>query len=179
MRNSLTNPSFMNNPPVKLNVNARILGLVIAILAGIGLLLSLFAGGLLSIISFVGGFAPIWFLGVLVAIVAEAVAAVGGFQMYRLNPGGKSLVISGLALGFAGAVLSLVGEIMAYSGLLGYGASGAIVGLVFDVIVYGIIYYLVVISRFPNQPPLVSTAMMGPPPFGPPPSYGPPPPPTA
>jgi hypothetical protein len=174
---SLTNPSFKDNPPVKLNVNARILGLVIAILACIGLLLSLFAGGLFSIIGFIGGFAPIWFLGVLVAVVAEALAAIGGFQMYRLNPGGKNLVIAGLALGLVGAVLSLVGEIMAYSGLLGYGASSAIVGLVLDVIVYGILYYLVVISRFPNPTPAFSKAAMGSPSFGPPPSYGPPPPP--
>jgi hypothetical protein len=167
--NPLVNPSFANNPPVKLNVNARLLGLVIAILACVGLLLSLFAGGLLSIISFAGGFAPIWFLGVLVAVVAEALGAVGGFQMYRLNPGGKTLVISGLALGLAGGVVSLVGEIMAYSGALSYGAGGAIVGLLLDLIVYGVIYYLVVISRFPNEAPLVPTAMAAPPAFGPPP----------
>lgn len=166
-RNPLTNPSFGSNPPVKINVNAGILGLVIAILACIGLLLSLFAGGLFSVIGFIGGLAPIWLLGVLVAIAAEALAAFGGFQMYRLNPAGKSLVISGLALGLAGAVLSLVGEIVAYSGLLGYGASGAVVGLVLDVIVYGVIYYLVVISRFPGEAPLVP--VMRPPSFGPPP----------
>jgi hypothetical protein len=176
-RNLLTNPSFKDSPPVRLNVNAKILGLVIAILACIGALLSLFAGGLLSIIGFVGGFAPIWFLGVLVAIAGEVLGAVGGFQMFSLKPGGKNLVIYGLALGMAGAVLSLVGEIMAYSGLLGYGASGAIVGLVLDAIVYGTIYYLVVISRFPSEVALIPTTAMGPPPFGPPPAYGPPPPP--
>jgi hypothetical protein len=173
--NSLINPSFAKNPPVKLNINAKVLGLVVAILACIGLLLSLFAGGLFSIIGFIGGFAPVWFLGVLVAIVAEALGAVGGFQMYRLDPGGKRLVISGLALGLAGAVLSLVGELMASSGLLGYGSTGAVLGVILDVIVYGIIYYLVVVSRFPNEASRGPAGAMGPPAFGPP----PPPPPTA
>ncbi|MGA8016876.1 MAG: hypothetical protein WCB85_13255 [Candidatus Dormiibacterota bacterium] len=175
--NALVNPSFASNPPVKLNVNARILGLVIGILAAIGLLLSLFAGGLLSIFGFVGGLSPIWLLGILVAIVAEVMGAIGGFQMYNLNPRGKELVIYGLALGLAGAVLTLVGEIIAYSGYTYlYSSGGAIVGLIIDAIVYFCIYYLVVISRFPSQPPLVASGFGGPPmpPYGGPPQQYPP-----
>lgn len=174
IRNRLTQPGFTDNPPLRLTVNASILGLVVGILACVGILLSLFAGGLLSIIGFVGGFAPIWFLGVLLSVVAEVLAAVGGFQMYRLNPGGKNLVIYGLVLGLAGGVVSLVGEIIAYSGLLGYGASGAIVGLVVDVVIYGVIYYLVVVSRFPEPAPAHPSGVMGSASLGPP-----PPPPTA
>ncbi len=175
--NALVNPSFASNPPVKLNVNARILGLVIGILAAIGLLLSLFAGGLLSIFGFVGGLSPIWLLGILVAIAAEVLAALGGFQMYNLNARGKELVIYGLALGLVGAVLTLVGEIIAYSGYTYlYSSGGAIVGLIVDIIIYGCIYYLVVISRFPSQPPLVGSGFGGPPtpPYGGPPQQYPP-----
>lgn len=172
--NALVNPSFASNPPVKLNVNARILGLVIGILAAIGLLLSLFAGGLLSIFGFVGGLAPIWLLGILVALVAEVMAAIGGFQMYNLNRRGKELVIYGLGLGIVGAVVTLVGEIIAYSGYIGYGASGAIFSLIFDAIIYGCIYYLVVISRFPGEAPLVASAAGPPAGFGGPPQQYPP-----
>lgn len=161
MANALTDPPFAANPPVKLNVNAKILGLVIAILAVLGLILSLFAGGLFTIFGFVGGLAPIWLLGVLVAIVAEILVAVGGFQMYNLNRGGKNLVIYGLALGLVGAVLTLVGQLIAYSGLLLYSAGGAVIGLIFDVIIYGIIYYLVVISRFPGEAPMSPTSYGG------------------
>lgn len=161
MANTLTDPPFAANPPVKLNVNAKILGLVIAILAVLGIILSLFAGGLLSIFGFVGGLAPIWLLGVLIAIVAEVFAAIGGFQMWNLNRGGKNLVIYGLALGLVGAIVTLIGQIVAYSGLLLYSASGAVVGLIFDIIIYGIIYYLVVISRFPGEAPMSPTSYGG------------------
>jgi MFS family permease len=173
MANVLTDPPFVADPPVKLNVNARILGLVIGILAVIGALLSLFAGGLFSIFAFAGGFAPIWFLGVLIALVAEIMAAIGGFRMYNLDRGGKILVIYGLALALAGAVLNLVGQLVAYSGLfaIGYSAAGAVVGLIIDAIIYFCIYYLVVISRFPGEQPLVPGSMGGyqqPPPPPPP-----------
>ena len=89
--------------------------------------------------------------------------------MYNSNPAGKRLVIYGLAIGLAGAVLSLIGQI----GLIGYGAGGAIFGLIVDIIIYGIIYYLVIISRFPGEAPLVTSPGTG---YGGPP---PPPPPTA
>jgi hypothetical protein len=169
MANMLTDPKFAANPPVKLNIDAKILGLVIAILAVIGAIFTLFLGGLLTLIGFVGGVAPIWLLGTLIALAAEVLAAIGGFQMYQLNRRGKILVIYALALGLLGAVLVVIGQIMAYSGFgyLGYGAGGAIFGLIIDVIVYGIIYYLVVISRWPGDAPLTQS----------PGGYGAPPPP--
>ena len=192
--NPLVSPGFAANPPLKLNIDARILGLVIAILAVIGALLTLFAGGLLSLVGF-GSFAPIWLLGVVVALVAEVMTAIGGFQMYGQQRKGRNLVIYGLAVALAGALLSSIGQIIAYSGLLLYSTAGPIVSLVVDLIVYGILYYLVVISRFPGDAPLVASAMgspyMGQQPYGPPPQYtgasqqggpsqyGPPPPPPA
>lgn len=173
MANALLEPGFAKDPPVKLNVNAKILGLVIAILAVIGAIFTLFVGGLFSIFALVGGgLTVIWLLGIIVGLGAEILGAVGGFQMYNDNRDGKRLVIYGLALGIAGALVVLIGQFIAYAGLLGYGAGGAIVGLILDIIIYGIIWYLVVISRFPGEAPLVAT----PGGFGSPP---PPPPPTA
>ncbi len=156
MPNALTDPPFAANPPVKINVNARILGLVIAILAIIGAILNLFAGGLFSIFAFAGGFAFLWFLGVLIGLVADIFAAIGGFRMYNLDRSGKQFVIYGLALAVLGAVVHLIGELIAYSGIYSvlYSPAGAIVGLIIDIIVLGIVYYLVVVSRFPGEAPL-------------------------
>ncbi|HYA00560.1 MAG TPA: hypothetical protein VEK76_09445 [Candidatus Binatia bacterium] len=167
--NVLVRPPFAANPPVKLNVDAKILGLVIAILALVAALLTLFAGGLLSLIGFAGGFAPIWLLGVLVALVAEVMAAVGGFQMFNGNRRGRNLVIYSLAIAAGGAVLAAVGQIIAYSGLILYSSAGPIVGLIIDLIIYGVLYYLVVISRFPDAVPQAS--LMGAA-YGPPQQYG-------
>jgi len=92
MSNALLEPGFAQDPPVKLNVNAKILGLVLGILAVIGAVITLFAGGLLSVLGLAGGVAPIWLLGVIVALVAEVMGAIGGFQMYNSNPAGKRLM---------------------------------------------------------------------------------------
>jgi hypothetical protein len=168
MANMLTDPKFAANPPVKLNVDAKIIGLVVAILAVLGAIVTLFLGGLLSLLGFAGGVAPIWLLGVLITLAGEVLGAIGGFQMYSANRRGKDLVIYGLALGLLGALVSLIGQIIAYSGVYAYiGYGGAIFGLIIDVIVYGILYYLVVISRFPGDVPLTQS----------PGGYGAPPPP--
>jgi hypothetical protein len=91
--------------------------------------------------------------------------------MYNLDRSGKVLVIYALALGLGGAVVVLIGQLIAYSGFLAYSAGGAIVGLIIDAIIYFCIYYLVVISRFPGEQPLVPGSMGGyqqPPPPPPP-----------
>jgi hypothetical protein len=158
MANTLLDPPFAADPPVKFNVNAKILGLVIAILAVIGAVFEGLVGGLLSVFGFGGGFQAIWLLGVLVGLVADILAAVGGFRMYSGDRAGKPLVIYALALGLLGAIVGLIGNLVAYSGyLLGYSAGGAIFGLIVDLIIYFIIYYLVVISRFPGDAPLVQS----------------------
>jgi hypothetical protein len=184
MANTLLEPSFAANPPVKLNVNAKILGLVLGILALIAALFVGLIGGLLSVFSLVaGGFGAIWLIGTIVGLVGYIMSAIAGFQMYGGNRAGKNLMIYGLLVLFIGSVITAIGHIIAYSGLIGYGAGyaagGAIFGLIFGLIVYGILYYLVVISRFPGETPLVaSPGGYGNPPGG----YGsppPPPPPTA
>ena len=83
--------------------------------------------------------------------------------MYNLNRAGKNLVIYGLALGLVGGLLELIG---------GLGAGG----FIFDIIWFVVGWYIVVISRWPGDAPLVAagpTGGYGNPPGG----YGSPPPP--
>jgi hypothetical protein len=172
MANVLTDPPFAADPPVKLNVNAKILGLVIGILAVIGLVLSLIAlpvvfalnNAVNNICNSFGtncnvgttGIFALALIGVLLSIVGDVLYAVGGFQMYNMNRAGKDKVIYGLAINVVGGVLQIVG----------YGGVG---GFIFSLIVAVVVYYLVVISRFPGEMPLVSSPYGG--------GYGSPPPP--
>ena len=166
MANALTDPPFAANPPVKINVNARILGLVIGILATIGAILGLI--GLFAVFGFCTsfgisisgcGFPILWLLGAILGLAGDILAAIGGYRMYQLNRAGKEQVIYGLALALLGALLGLVGNIIAYSGLIGVGFGGAVIfGFIIDVIIYFIIYYLVVVSRFPGEAPLAPGA---------------------
>ncbi|MEO8897868.1 MAG: hypothetical protein ABI352_09485 [Candidatus Dormibacter sp.] len=185
-KNALLNPPFANDPPVKLNVNAKTLGLVLTILGVIGILLQLL--GLIAIFGLCSGYAfggcglpIIWLLGDLVGFAGIILGTIGAYRMYQGNPQGKEWVIYGLLLGLLAAIITIIGEYAAYSGLIGLGVGGgAIFGLIIDLIVYFIVYYLVIISRFPGGAPLSTGTMYG----GPPSSYGgppssPPPPPTA
>jgi hypothetical protein len=173
MANVLTDPPFANDPPLKFNVNAKILGLVIGILAIIGLVLAIIAlpvvFALTSTVNSLcsslavnctanNGIFILALVGVLISIVGDALYAVGGFQMYNLNRAGKSKVIYGLAVNVVGGILQIIGY-------------GGIVGFIFSLIIAVIVYYLVVISRFPGETPLVaSPAGYGAPPPPPPPA---------
>jgi len=160
MANALTDPPFAADPPIKLNVNAKILGLVIGILAIIGLVLSLIALPVVFAISSAvssvcgingvncgtnGGIFFLALIGVIVSIVGDVLYAIGGFQMYNLNRAGKDKVIYGLVVNLIGGILQIVG----------YGGVG---GFIFSLIVAIVVYYLVVISRFPGEAPLVASA---------------------
>lgn len=181
MANVLTDPPFAADPPVKFNINAKILGLVLGILALIAGIFSLL--GLLAVfgactiagVSIGGcGFPILWLLGTVLQVAAFGLAALGGFRMYQMNREGKINFIYGCALGALGTVVYLVGNIIFYSGIsvLGAGYGGAIVGAIIDLIFIFIFYYLVVISRFPGEAPLVPSAYGGG--YG---GYGSPPPP--
>jgi hypothetical protein len=185
MANILIDPPFAANPPVKVNVPAKTLGLVLLILGAIGIIFGLLAlfttFGVCTVagVSIGGcGFPILWLLGALIGLIGVCVGTLGAYQMYQLNRDGKRLVIYGLALGLLGAIVTLIGNIIFYSGLsvLGVGYGGAIFGLIIDVIVYGIVWYLVIISRWPGDAPLVATGSTGG--YGNPPGgYGSPPPP--
>jgi hypothetical protein len=195
--NVLVDPPFASNPPLKVNVPAKTYGLVMGILAAIGAILSLFvmigaftvssalsgADSLAnaacnadraqgynvdcSIYSSAGSAAA--GIGALIVLVAMCLGAWGGFQMYQGIRRGKALMAYGLALGAVGWLL--------YAILWGFGAGLAY--FLVDLIIYAVIYYFLVISKFPDEAPLVAaSAPGGYPPYGPPPQYpqGPPPP---
>ena len=193
-RNALLSPPFLKDPPIKVNINAKVLGIVIAVVYGLGLLLSLASIQVVFGVSnaFCNnpyfntyancGIHPLALLGFLAAAAGNVLSLIGGIQMWQLKIKGKEWVIYGLILGLLGSLIESVGY---------YGGFG-ITGFIFAVVIAAAIYYTVVISRFPGEPPLVAA---GPapgsgyaPPFGgaptppPPPAppaggYAPPPPP--
>ncbi|TME45429.1 MAG: hypothetical protein E6I33_02120 [Chloroflexi bacterium] len=179
MANSITDPPFASDPPVKLNVDAKVLGLVLGIIAVVLAVIDLI--GMLGAFTLCGGFVrgcgfPIlWVLGSIVVLVADVMVAVGGFRMYQGDRSGKNLVIYGIVVAVIAQVVNLIGTIIAYSGLAGLGlgiGAGAIIGFIFWLVIRFIVYYLVVISRFPGEAPLVSS----PGGYGAPPPPPPPPP---
>jgi len=154
---TLYHPPFENDPPVKLNIPAKTLGLVLAILYAIFALFSLF--GILGAVGIAAlgtalGVHQILILvvvGAIIAAIADVLVALGGYKMYQLNIDGKRMVIMGLALS---VLASIVGAI---------GAENP-AGIIASIIINGIIYYLVIISRFPNDAPLVASGGAGAPP---------------
>jgi hypothetical protein len=138
---TLVNPPFANDPPVKLNLDAKVVGLVVAILGGLGALFA-FLGllGLLGLGAALSGFAGIFFLalvGVILNLVADVMAALGGWQMYQGNESGKRLAIYGLAIAFAAEIIQMIG----------FSSGSAIVPL----ILLALVYYAIVVSRYPAK----------------------------
>jgi hypothetical protein len=142
----LLNPPFAKDPPVKLNVPAKTLGLIYAILGGIAALFGLF--GLLALLGLSGvatltGFGGFWLLLVLGSLVSEAgtaLAAWGGYRMYQGDRTAKKPVVLGLAISVIGGLITALGS-------FGSGLPGWIVGTA----VTFVLYYLVIISRFGDE----------------------------
>jgi hypothetical protein len=137
---TLVNPPFANDPPVKLNLDAKAVGLVVAILGGLGALLAFL--GLLFLLfgATLSAFAGIFFLaliGVILNLVADVMAAIGGWQMYQGSDSGKRLAIYGLAIAFVAEIIQMIG----------FPSSSAIVPL----ILLALVYYAIVVSRYPAK----------------------------
>jgi hypothetical protein len=135
---TLVNPPFAKNPPVKLNLDAKVVGLVVAILGGLGALFVFLA--LLSLLGFGAALsaAGIFFLaliGVILNLAADVMAAIGGWQMYQGNESGKRLAIYGLAIAFVAEIIQMIG----------FSSSSGIVPL----ILLALVYYAIVVSRYP------------------------------
>ena len=148
-RKMLLEPSFAANPPVKLNVPAKTLGLVLAILGAIGAVF-----GLLGILALLGlsaavvAFAGIFILaiiGTIISWIGTLLSAWGGYQMYQEKREGKATVVYGLVLNVVGSLISALG------------GSGGLFGWLIGACISFAIYYLVIISRFPGEPALVET----------------------
>ena len=157
--NVLVNPPFRNDPPLKLNVQARVMGiiaLVLGILGALGMLI------LLPAVVFVSStvnslcndplYRPYYdcsthtyalaTVGVIIGVVGVVAQIVGGIWMMNGNVKGRALLVYALILGFLGNLLVAIG----------YGGSGYF-GVVVDIVVY----YFIVIARFPGEAPLVAT----------------------
>ena len=133
---SLVEPQFAKDPPVKVNLDAKVVGIVLAILAGLGALLGLL--GLIGLFALAAAFAGVFALaliGLIVAVVADIVAAIGGWRMYKGNAEGKRLAVYGLALAVVAELITIIG----------YGLSA---GAIIQIIVLALFYYAVVVSRF-------------------------------
>ncbi len=135
---ALVNPPFATNPPIRLSVDARFIGLTVAILAGLLGLLGMYDILLLFNAGFKSSYAATWillFVDTVVNLVADAMGLIGGWRMFKRDPSGKRLAIYGLALAFI--VQALLG--------LGFGTGlSSIVWLV----LLAMLYYAVVVSRF-------------------------------
>lgn len=146
----LLNPPFAKDPPVKLDIPAKTLGLVYAILGGIGTLFGLLGlTALIALSAVVGG--GMLVIGTLVGLIGTALAAWGGYRMYQEDRDGKRLVIYGLVLNAGGSLIAALSN---------YGLGSWIL----NALVTFILYYLVVISRFEGEPKLA--AAVPPPPTG-------------
>jgi hypothetical protein len=136
-------PPFAKDPPVKLDIPAKTLGLIYAILGGIAALFGLFAlialfG--LSAVATLTGVGGVWILLVIGSIVSEigtALAAWGGYRMYQGDRSAKKTVVMGLAISVVGGLVSTLGSL-----------GGGLVGWIFSAAVTFVLYYLVIISRF-------------------------------
>ncbi|MEK7863170.1 MAG: hypothetical protein AAB295_07905 [Chloroflexota bacterium] len=143
---ALLDPPFAKDPPVKLDIPAKTLGGIYAILGAIGALLGLF--GLLALLGLSGvvavaGAGGLLFLVLIGSLIAEAgtiMAAWGGYRMYQADRGGKTHVIYGLALNALGGLVTALGS-------FGGGLAGWIVSLAITFV----LYYLVIISRFEDE----------------------------
>ena len=142
----LMNPPFAKDPPVKLDIPAKTLGLIYAILGGLAALFglfSLFALLGLSGVATLTGFGGIWFLVVLGSLVSEAgtaLAAWGGYRMYQGDRTAKKPVVLGLAITVIGGLITALGSF-----------GGGLPGWIVSTAVTFVLYYLVIISRFADE----------------------------
>ena len=180
--NVLVKPPFASNPPLKVNVPAKTYGLVLGILAALGAIFGLIAAisaftwsstlnADCNLVNSVYGTTvcqshstAIAGLGELVVLVGMVLGAWGGFKMYQGDHQGRPLMVYGL-------VLAVLGQLV-YA--IFWGFSYYVAGFIVALIIYAVIYYFIVISRFPDEQPLVAAgAPAGYPPFGGPQQYPP------
>ena len=160
---TVKHPPFENDPPVKFNIPAKTIGLIYGILAAIGLvflglfgIIGLLIGGALTAVSVASGNAtgPLYFIVSLVhlviSIVAYAMIAWGGYKMYQLDHSGRDMVCLGF---FVLVVSNLVGILTSLSPV---GLIAGLIGWIISTAITFIFYYLIVISRFPDEAPLVA-----------------------
>ena len=148
MLETLLAPPFAADPPIKLNVPAKTLGLILAILGAISAffgILGVFALlGLSAIVVAYSGIFLLAVIGVIVGEIGSIVGAWGAYRMYKEDRDGKRLAIYGVLLNVVGSLIAAVG------------GSGSLIGWIFGALISFVVYYLIVISRFPAELPVVA-----------------------
>jgi hypothetical protein len=142
---TLLDPPFAKDPPVKLDIPAKTLGLVYAILAGISTFFGVIGVLGVSALTAVANTGALFLVGTVINVVGSALVAWGGYKMYQGVRDGKRFVVYGL-------VASAVGSLIAALGNLG------LAGWIVNAVILFVLYYLVIISRFEGEPKLVTTA---------------------
>lgn len=143
---ALLNPSFAKDPPVKLDISAKMLGGIYALLGGIAALFG--ALGLLALLGIgsyfayagVGGLVFLVGIGSMINVIGTAMAAWGGYRMYQEDRDGKRVVIYGLALTAVGGLVSALGSF-----------GGGLFNWIVSLAITFVLYYLVIISRFEGE----------------------------
>lgn len=131
MLDQLLDPPFART--ATFHANAKTVGLILAILAGIGLLFGLIG---LPFALALAGVIPLLVLSLIASLVGAALTGLGGYQMYREDQAGKRWVIYGLIVYLVGIVFGIL--------------TGSIVQQIVPLIVLAALYYVVVTSRFPE-----------------------------
>lgn len=158
----LIHPTFFDrdNPPLKVNVSAKTMGLIAAIL---GVLFLLFALALLPVIFAIGtmttvlgvaigephpGILPIALLGMVIAILTDILWIVGGWKLYKEDAEGRDMLIVALAVNVIASLVLDIGLAQPTS-------------VIWTLIWNAIIYYFVAISRLPQEGKLTELAPAG------------------
>jgi hypothetical protein len=158
--NGLVRPPFAERPPIRVNLDARLLGLVLTILGIVAAVVSLlFVLGVSSLCNglVLCSFPTLDVAGTVLLTAGWVVMTVGVVMMLTLPgvAGSRAVAVYGLVLAAAGDVLSLVGNIVfvGANSLYYRLGDGSIVIFVFWLVVSAILYYLVVTSRPAGEPP--------------------------
>jgi hypothetical protein len=139
----LLDPPFAKDPPVKLDIRAKTLGLIYAILAGISTVFGVIGVLGLSAVTAVANTGALFLVGTVINLVGSALVAWGGYQMYQGVRDGKRLVIYGLVTSAVGSLIAALGN-------------GALGGWIVNAVILFVLYYLVIISRSEGEPKLVA-----------------------
>lgn len=140
MLDQLLDPPFART--ATFHANAKTVGLILAILGGIGVLFGLI--GLPFALALVG-ITPLLALSLIASLAGAALTLFGGYRMYREDRDGKRWVIYGLVVYLVGIVLGVL--------------TGSILEQIVPLIILAGVYYVVVTSRFPNETGVPSRPM--------------------
>jgi hypothetical protein len=160
----LYNPPFMANPPLKFNVPAKWVGLVVLILSALGLLgnlLSTLLGTVIGAIGSIGGnpFLLLLAVSAIVGIIGNVYGIMGGWKMFQENPAGRNQAITGYAIGIGAGLIGVFSN-LTHPAVLVAGIVGWIVG----VAIAAVGWYILLMCRFPGDPmwePAVFSVGMG------------------